>query len=341
MGRAFRSGQAIHPSSSIRGIMGHLTHALLTMREIDRMIQDDQGARFRGWLGRVLPHIGDAYRTDEDGHRTHLGASLLGDECARAIYYNFRWVTKSNFDGRLIRLFNRGHLEEGRIIACLLMLGAQVYQQDANGQLFRISWADGLAGGSGDGVAVGIPDLASNTSCLLEFKTHGEKSFVELAGKLSEWRNYVSGKGPFTGKGVKACKPEHYIQMQTYMRKMGLPVALYVAVNKNTDDIYMEIITANTEVADQYLDRGEQIVWLEKAPTKLSSSPGFFKCRFCDHHPFCHLDAMPDLNCRTCQFAQPLRGEGGKWGCNKHKMELSKEKQLLGCPDWYQNDSLR
>src|SRR3546814_6034612 len=69
--------------------MGALMHALLTMRKIDAMIEADQGASFRGWEGKVLPHIGDAYRDDpEDGHRPHLGASILGGECPRAIYYS-------------------------------------------------------------------------------------------------------------------------------------------------------------------------------------------------------------------------------------------------------------
>jgi len=319
--------------------VGNLTHALETMRAIDRMIEADQGAAFRGWLGRVLPHIGDAYRSEpEDGHRSHLGASVLGGECRRAIWYGFRWTTKAFFQGRVLRLFNRGHLEEGRIIAQLLMIGCEFYQQDANGKQFRISWAEGHAGGSGDGVAVSIPDLPRGTPILAEFKTHSEKLFTEISGKLPEWRAYVAGNGPFTGKGVREAKPEHYVQMQTYMRKMGIPVALYVAVCKNTDDQYMEIITLNTETADQYIDIGERIVWSETAPAKINSSAGFFKCKFCDHRPVCHLRAEPDVNCRTCQFSKPVAGAA--WVCNKHSIELPKAKQLVGCPDWYRNDQL-
>lgn len=322
--------------------MGNLIHALQTLRKIDAMIEEDQGASFRMWQGRVLPHIGDAYRSEkEDGHRAHLGASILGDECPRKVWYNFRWVTKAKFGGRTLRLFNRGHLEEGRIIALLLMIGCEVWQQDANGKQFRISWAEGHAGGSGDGVARGVPDLEATTACILEFKTHSEKSFVELAGKLPDWRAYCENptKSPFKGQGVRAAKPEHYTQMQLYMRKMGLTIALYVAVCKNTDDLYMEIIYLNPEYADQYLDLGENTVWRETAPKKINTSAGFFKCRFCDDRPFCHLGAAPDINCRTCQFSKPVAN--AKWLCNKHNMELSKDKQLVGCPDWYENDGLR
>ncbi len=307
------------------------------MRAIDTAIAADQGASFRGWLGRVLPHIGDAYRSEEEGFRGHMGASIMGEECARKIWYNFHWVTKSSFDGRLLRLFNRGHLEEGRIIAQLLMLGALVWQQDADGKQFRISWAEGHAGGSGDGLVQGIPDCPE-VMLVLECKTHGEKSFIELAGKLPDWRNYVLGKGPFTGKGVKACKPEHYVQMQLYMRKMGYTMALYIAVCKNTDDQYMELITLAPEFADQYLDRGEKLVWLKKPPSRINNSPGFFLCRFCDDRPVCHLKAAAAVNCRSCQFSEPV--QGGNWHCNKHQMMLDKAKQQVGCPDWHQNEDI-
>lgn len=313
-------------------------HALQTLRKIDAMIEADQGSAYRGWLGRVLPHIGDAYRTDEDGFRSHLGASVLGGECARAIWLGFRWASKAKFDGRILRLFNRGHLEEGRVIAALLMVGAQVYQQDENGKQFRISWAGGHAGGSGDGVALGIPDLVHDMPCLLEFKTHGEKSFIELSGKLAEWRKYVEGKGPFTGKGLKAVKPEHYIQMQVYMKKMGIAVGLYVAVCKNTDDLYMELVALDSELAEQFMYRGEQIVFANRAPAKINESAGFFKCVFCNERPVCQLGVDPAVNCRTCQFSEPLAD--GSWLCNKHSMALPKEKQLVGCPDWYRNDDL-
>lgn len=293
--------------------------ATKTLHKIDSMIKEDQGSQFRYWLGQVIPHIEDAYRQGNEGHRSHMGASLIGKECARAIWYDFRWATKSNFEGRMIRLFNRGHLEEARFIAMLLMIGCQVWQQDENGHQFRISDSEGHFGGSGDGVAMGIPDLAPNVPCLLEFKTHSEKSFKDLEAK-----------------GVKEAKWEHYVQMNVYMRKMGLPVALYMAVNKNTDALYGEIVPLDTEVADQYLDRANKIVWLQEAPKKISQSPGFFKCRFCNHRPVCHLKHAPDVNCRTCAYAEP--STNAQWICRKFEQVIPKETQLTGCQQYTKKD---
>lgn len=284
-----------------------------TVDLIDSTVKKDQGSRFREYLGKVIPHVGDAYRPGNDGHRGHMGASLIGGECARSIWYNFRWATKSNFDGRILRLFNRGHLEEARFIAMLLMIGCEVYQQDANGKQFRISHAEGHFGGSGDGVAIGLPDLPPGTPALTEFKTHSEKSFVEL--KL---------------KGVREAKFEHYVQMNVYMRKMALAVGLYLAVNKNTDELYGEILFLDSEIADQFLDRGNTLVWMRSPPSKLNESPGFFKCRFCDHRPVCHLKAEPDRNCRTCEHSIP--SESGTWVCKLGTPTvIEKEIQLVGC----------
>jgi hypothetical protein len=318
--------------------MPHVTIAYKTLHHIEEMVRQDQGACYRGLLGRVLPHIGDAYRQDEDGHRPHMGASLLGGDCPRSIWYNFHWATKSDFSGRMIRLFNRGHLEEGRFIALLLMIGCEIYQQDANGKQFRISFADGHAGGSGDGVAIKIPDLRPETACLSEFKTHGEKSFIELAGDLVSWRKHIENptQHPFTGKGMREAKFEHYVQMQIYMRKMGLAVGIYVAVCKNTDDLYAEIVPLDISIADQFIARGEKIVWMKEPPTKLNPSPGFFKCRFCDHRPVCHLKEKPDVNCRTCIFSEPV--DNGNWYCDKNLRLLSKEEQLTGCKHYIKNE---
>lgn len=288
--------------------------AVKTLKAIEDAIASDQGAAYRQHLQRVLPHIGDAYRGRDDPFRTHLGASVIGGECGRAIWYGFRWTTIPKFKGRILRLFNRGHLEEGRFIAALLTIGVQIFQQDENGKQFRISDVGGHFGGSGDGVAIGIPDLPPGTPCLLEFKTHNDKSFQKLVKE-----------------GVRGAKFEHYVQMNTYMKKMGLPVALYGAVNKNDDDFYFEIVTLDSSTADQFADRARQIILMREAPARISESPGWFACSWCDHKPVCHLKAAPARNCRTCRYSEAR--EDGNWHCNLQGFEqvIPKELQLTAC----------
>jgi hypothetical protein len=66
----------------------------------------------------------------DDGFRWHLGASLIGHECKRYLFYVFRWCFKENFDGRMQRLFNRGHREEERFIEWLEGIDFTVYADD-------------------------------------------------------------------------------------------------------------------------------------------------------------------------------------------------------------------
>jgi hypothetical protein len=289
--------------------------ATKTLAAIEAAIEADQGAAYRGWLRRILPHMSDAYREEEDGFRSHLGASVIGKECPRAVYYSWRWFTRPRFIGRMIRLFNRGHIEEARIIAALQLIGIQVYQQDAEGNQFRIHHAGGHVGGAGDGVGVGIPDLPEGQAALLEFKTYNDKQFAKLKQD-----------------GVREAKPQHYTQMQILMEKMGIPVALYIAVNKNDDEFYAEIIVLNRYHAGEYLNFGESIVFAKKAPERISNTPGFWKCRFCDERPHCHkLGGTIEINCRTCIKSEAL--PDGNWLCNMHNITLTKEQQLKGCGD--------
>lgn len=291
------------------------TPATRTLELIEERIAADQGAAFRVYQGQVLPHMADAYRGHEDPYRSHLGASIIGNECARAVWYSFRWYTKPRFRGVTLRLFNRGHLEEGRMIAALMTIGVTVYQHDQNGKQYRISHAGGHFGGSCDGVALGVPDLPTGMPALLEFKTHNDKSFKKLVDE-----------------GVRYAKLEHYVQMQMYMSKLGLPAGLYMAVNKNDDMIHAELIGPDPVIAEQFLDRAQKIIYMNVEPTRLSESPGWYQCSWCDHKPVCHLRQRPERNCRTCEESSPTND--GKWFCRRHNRNLSFEEQMAGCADY-------
>jgi hypothetical protein len=291
-----------------------------TLQAIEEALVEDQGNEFRRLLRELMPTAEDAYRTDDSPYRSHLGASLIGKDCARDLWYTFHWATAKQFEGRILRLFNRGHLEEPRFLAMLKMIGCEVWFSDDKNKQYRISAHDGHFGGGLDTVVQGVPE-APTYPMLGEFKTHGDKSFSDLVKK-----------------GVRESKLQHYIQMQLYMGGYDLPASLYMAVNKNTDELYGEIIPFDEAVHEQYTDRAEAIIQAEKPPPRLSNNPTWFQCKFCDHHAVCHTNAPPDINCRTCQWSKP--GPSGAWGCYhpKYKLgpkSLNKEDQLRGCKDYH------
>lgn len=310
-------------------IVAHQTKEL-----IDSIIYADQGRTYRKHLREVILDVDDAFdSTIHDRFRSHMGVSTSGDECARKLWYNWRWSTPVKIAGKLLRLFNRGHLEEARFAAMLLAAGLQIWREEAPGKQFRVSYWGGHYGSAIDGVGVGFPEMPA-VHMLLEMKTHNLKQFTKLAG---ETKNGEIIKMP---EGVKVAKPEHYAQMQQYQKYFKLDYGMYCAVCKDNDELYFEIVPTIIEAADAYHERSRRIIFATEAPPKLSENPSFWKCKYCDQRRVCHFDAGPDFNCRTCAASYPK--EDGNWYCSTHGHAiLDKERQLSGCPEWQQHRSFQ
>lgn len=291
--------------------------ATKTEAAIEAAILSDGGNLFRRLLLKHLPRIEDAYRQDDetDKFRSHLGASLIGRECQRELFYGWRWTGTKSFPARILRLFNRGHMEEARFLALLEMIGVAFHQPEDGGQE-RISDFGGHFGSALDGVLWGVPDCPGEW-ILGEFKTHNTKSFCDLVVK-----------------GVQNAKPEHYSQMQTCMARRGIHKTLYLAVNKNDDDLFGQIITYAPSHATKELQKGATIITARVPPKRISEDPSFFKCQSCDFKQRCHFPEQQELpkNCRTCRHS--VADLGGTWGCELRNQMLDKADQRAGCGSW-------
>ncbi len=261
----------------------------------------------------TLTAIYAAYEADaEDGLRPHLGASLIGKSCERALWYDFRWITPARFPGRILRLFETGQLEETRLVRNLRRTGATVLEVDPEtGRQWRVAAPGGHFGGSLDAVAIGLLE-APRTWHVVEFKTHSAKSFRELESK-----------------GVADAKPQHWAQMQIYMHLTGITRAMYVAVCKDTDEIHIERVHADRDAAERLLAKAGRVIAAARPPARLSDDPTWWECRFCDHHAVCHDGAPAEVTCRSCLHATPV--DGG-WHCARFDHALDQATQRHACP---------
>lgn len=275
----------------------------------------------------------------DNGFRTHLGASVIGHNCPRAVWYGFRWTAKQSFDARMLRLFERGNKEEFVFEDLLRKAGMEIHTIDARtGTQFRICDFGGHFGGSTDGVGTGIPELPG-VWVLLEMKTHNDKSFKKLYGydAKAKGNKYVLSKG----EGVEKSKPQHFAQMQTYMGYQGLTHALYCAVNKNDDMLYFEIVPFNAAVFNRYKLRAANAIQCEDPPERISKTPAWFECGFCEFKDVCHSGATPWRNCRTCKHSI-IDTEDGVWRCGKKKnRELTKQQQEDACQQYTINPAFK
>lgn len=286
--------------------------AVKLLKAIEEKMAADGGALYRTLLRDEMAKLEDAYKGLDDPFRSHLGASQIGRACERELWYKFNWAHLSQGRPQMLRLWNRGHLEEGRFIALIKMVGVEFVSLDANGQQLKISDHMGHYGGSKDGHGINWPDLAPGVPALGEFKTHNDKSFEHLKSMM-----------------LREAKWEHYVQMQEYMWYDRLQWGVYMAVNKNNDEIYAELIESDPMVAKRYAERAGNIIAATFAPPKINSNPGWYQCQFCDERPVCHLNAPVEVNCRTCRFSQPWQDK--TWFCHQDQTYIDPRLARQGC----------
>ena len=249
-------------------------------------------------------------RNKREKSRTYVGASSIGVACDRDLFYRFRQCHSSKFAGRILRLFRRGHDMEPQFIEELRKAGLEVKPFGDDGKQFESVTAGGHSKCHADGVVIGLDEYPDQWG-LLEMKTHGDKSFKELI------------------KGVSYSKPEHFAQCQFGMGLMNLPFALYVAENKNTSDLYLELIPFDEQAFKYYQSRAESIIQATVPPEKISDKLDWYQCKFCDAYGICKQGKIPKVNCCTCCHSTPIAD--GKWGC---KGFIVPDDVLLdGCPE--------
>jgi hypothetical protein len=245
-------------------------------------------------------------------HRPHLGASQIGNECERALWYQFRWIASPEFEGRMLRLFETGDLEELRLVQNLKDIGVNVQEIDPDtGWQWTYADCGGHFGASLDGIGTGFAE-GKKTPCVLEFKTMSEKHFRQVEKH-----------------GVEKSKPIYWAQVHVGMYLAGLDRCKFFAVNKNTDEIYQERIRLDMAFALQQLSKAQRVIFSDKPPAKLRNDPSFFLCKFCDYAKVCHYDELPERNCRSCAHSTPEAN--GTWSCAFHKKQLSVNDQRAGC----------
>lgn len=217
----------------------------------------------------------------------------------------------------MVRLWNRGHREEDRYVEFLTGIGAQVWTRNPEtGEQYRMNAVNGHFGGSLDAV-IRLPDrYGINEPVLGEFKTNGTgKSHADLFDK-----------------GVAVVKPQHFTQMTQYGFHYKLNWCLYLNVNKNDDDLYVEVVKLNFNQAPMFIAKAERIIISDEPPPRIAENPTYYRCQYCSMKGVCHERKAPLRNCRSCKFARPA--QGGEWFCQQHNAIIPREYVPKACDNY-------
>jgi hypothetical protein len=216
-------------------------------------------------------------KNSERKKRTYLGGSSLGESCSRKIQYRYLGTESDegrDFTANTLRIFQFGHEIEDSVADWLKNANFDLRTEDKNGEQFGFSIADGEIKGHIDGVICGGP-VNMGYPCLWENKSANDKKFRE-----------------FMMKGVARTNQVYAAQIALYQAYMNLTEhpCLFTVLNKNTSQIYYELVPFNKSLAQEMSDKAVNILDATKAKETLprvAYSRDFFDCKWCEFQDRC------------------------------------------------------
>ena len=227
------------------------------------------------------------HKNTQQPQRDYLGASRLGVVCSRALQYEYTHAPRDSvYSGKTLRIFELGHTLEKMAWQWLQGAGFEIETHQPKGDPYGFSAADGLIRGHVDGIIKKVPvGLNIRVPALWECKSLNAKS----------WKHLVE-------RGVAVSKPIYAVQIALYQAYMEGVVAdlsrnpaLLTAVNKDTSELYHELVPFDAGLAQTASDRAVHILratQVGETLPRISHNSDCFECRFCDWKQTCWKEGI-------------------------------------------------
>lgn len=199
----------------------------------------------------------------KDDARDYIGASSIGSDCLRQIWYQYKGVKAELVPTKFRRTWAIGKKLEGLILDWLEEAGLEIartwYDLQSKKVAFFRGHVDSVWVKNGEAIAI------------IEVKTAKDASF-----KI------------FVKNGLKAWNPQYYAQVQSYMGMSDIHQAYIIVLNKDNSDLSDELVFFDEEF---YLKLEQKALMISKAivePPRINGSPLFYRCKMCKFNKVCH-----------------------------------------------------
>lgn len=202
----------------------------------------------------------------EEEPRDYIGASSIGSECLRQIWYQYKGYKSEGISAKTRRTWAIGKWLEQAVHEWLFSCGVIVWRNypelvHPEMNFFR---------GNVDGVIV--TSLKDHTpKYILEIKTAKDASF-----------------NMFIKQSVNVWNPRYYAQIQSYMGMSGIDRAYILVLNKDNSDLSDELVDFDEEYYKKLEEKALMISSSPFEPPRISNSPLWFKCKMCSYREVCH-----------------------------------------------------
>ncbi len=206
-----------------------------------------------------LTKIIESQKVKDEERRTYIGASSIGSECLRQIWYDFTGAPASPIPLKLKRTFEIGKRLEGMVID--LMNDAGVGTVDSP------PFADAM-----------FPYFQGNVDALL----------FELNAILEIKTAKNASYNLFVKSGLRKWNPKYFAQIQSYMGMSGIPLAYILVINKDNSDLWDEEVNFDPDFYESLRQKAKLIFEAKTPPPRISSTPIWHQCRICKFKDICH-----------------------------------------------------
>jgi hypothetical protein len=117
--------------------------------------------------------------------------------------------------------------------------------------------------------------------------------------------------------------------MCAYGKAFQLKFGLYIAVNKDDDDIHYEMMELDWNYATELENKARDIIYSKFPPRRISENPASWECTYCVFKEICHAAEKVEINCRSCKLSEPR--DKGQWYCNRWNNIIPSDFIKTGC----------
>jgi hypothetical protein len=203
-----------------------------------------------------------------DEERRYIGASSIGNECSRAIWYSYNAIQGLPFDPALKTTFEVGKRLESMLLDYVEETGLRIERPGyGNDWLFCQDSEVPIFQGHLDAILHVHVDSPS----VLEIKT-AKNSRFQLFKKYN----------------LKQAHYPYFLQLQSYMGMMGFQQAVILIINKDTSELHSEWVDFEEHIYRQLRIKALAISTIDCPPEKINKSPLFYLCNRCKYKDICH-----------------------------------------------------
>lgn len=195
-------------------------------------------------------------KKQNETERGYLGFSEIGNPCLRYLWIKYHYPQlKEPMSEKQAAIFENGHWVERKLIQQMRDSGIII-----TGQQKEASYFDGQFKGHIEGFFENHPEYGKIP---FEIKGLNQTSFKELVKKEAKAKFY-----------------NYYVQAQINMYSHEFDKLVFIAENKNNQDLYEEVVLLDTDCVQETLNKAERVLF-GPIPQMLSSRRDWWQCCSC------------------------------------------------------------